>query len=252
MAYYSHNLHFLADSHMMQGRFADARQAAQDLSAWLTPHVSMMPMGESMIVTPISVLLRFGRFDDILALPEPPVDQPVVVAWWRFARTVALAKKGQIDQAVAEQAAFAAATKRVPETALFGGTGLEPASTVLAIARLVADARIAEARKTADQAIALWRKAVAAADKLAYDEPPVWFYPLRESLGAALVSAGRAVEAEAVFREDLMRHPRNARSLFGLRHSLVIQKKVENAEAVAREFDRAWKAADTTLTIDDF
>src|SRR5262245_8477186 len=99
MAYYSHNLHFLADSHMMQGRFADPRPAAGHLAKRRTPHADMMPMIESMVVMPVSVLLRFGRYDDILKEPAPPANRPVMTAWWHFARGVAFARKGQIDQA---------------------------------------------------------------------------------------------------------------------------------------------------------
>ena len=89
-----------------------------------------------------------------------------------------------------------------------------------------------------------------AADRLPYDEPPVWFYPLRESLGAALLQTGKAAQAEKVFRDDLVRHPRNARSLFGLRESLAKQGKDADAAWVQRAFDEAWKNADTKLTIE--
>jgi len=114
----------------------------------------------------------------------------------------------------------------------------------------VLDARVAWARGAHDESSRLWTRAVAAADRLPYDEPPVWFYPLRESLGAALVLAGNHREAERVFRDDLVRHPRNARSLFGLRESLVKQGKNADAEWVTRAFDEAWKDADTTLTVE--
>lgn len=109
---------------------------------------------------------------------------------------------------------------------------------------------MAWARGTHEDVIPLWTKAVAAADRLSYDEPPIWFYPVRESLGAALVLTGRTREAERVFREDLERHPRNARSLFGLHESLVKQGKDADAGLVQRAFDEAWKHADVKLTLD--
>jgi tetratricopeptide (TPR) repeat protein len=255
MAYYSHNLHFLTDSHMMQGRLADARQAAAQLAAQLTPHASqgtMLPMIESMMAAPISVLLRFGRYDEVLQLPEPPAAQPVLVAWWRFARTVSFAATGKPDAAAAERTALDRAAAAIPESALFGGTGLESARTILALAAQVADARIAAARHDRDASLAAWTRAVAAADRVAYDEPPIWFYPLRESLGAALLRADRTAEAERVFREDLARHPRNARSLFGLHASLVAQGRQADAAWVKRAFDDAWKNADGRLTLDSF
>ena len=114
------------------------------------------------------------------------------------------------------------------------------------------DARIAGARGEHDRAIKYWQQAVAAADQLPYDEPPVWFYPVRESLGAALLSAGRAVDAERVFRDDLVKHPRNARSLFGLQAALAKQGKEADAAWVQREFNEAWKNADTKLSLEDF
>jgi len=250
ISYYTHNLHFLADSEMMQGRLAGAQQAAAEVAERLAPHTRMMPMVESMITIQTAVLLRFGRYEAILASKQPPDDHPVEVAWWRFARGVALARTGKAGEAAVERTALIEASAKVPEEALFGGTGLESARTILALAALVLDARVAWARGSQDEAIGLWRRAVAAADKIPYDEPPIFFYPVRESLGAALLSSGKAREAERVFRDDLARHPRNARSLFGLHESLVRQEKTADAEWVKRAFDEAWKNADTPLTID--
>jgi tetratricopeptide (TPR) repeat protein len=250
MAYFTHNLHFLADSEMMRGRLAAARQAATEVAERLAPHTQMMPMVESMITMKTSVLLRFGRHDEVLALPQPPADHPVEVAWWHFARGVAWARTGKVDEAAKERAALAAATAKVPEEALFGGTGLESAKNILGLATTVLDARIAAARGSHAEAIKHWTAAVVTADKVAYDEPPIFFYPVRESLGAALLLSGKPADAERVFREDLERHPRNARSLFGLNDSLVKQGKAADAAWVKRAFDEAWKDADTPLTVE--
>jgi tetratricopeptide (TPR) repeat protein len=250
LAYYPHNLHFLADSEMMRGRFAAAKAAADEVAALMAPHTQMMPMVESLITMQTSVLLRFGRHDEILALADPGAERPVERAWWRFARGVAFARTGRAEEAAAERAALAGAIAAVPDEALFGGTGLESAKTILALASTVLDARIAWARGDRDEAIERWTRAVDAADRVPYDEPPVWFYPVRESLGAALLQAGRPADAERVFRDDLVRHPRNARSLFGLHESLVQQHKDADADWVKRAFDEAWRDADTTLTID--
>jgi tetratricopeptide (TPR) repeat protein len=252
MMYYPHNLHFLADSHMMQGRFGDAQQAAARVAEQLAPHAAMMPMVESMVVMPISVLMRFGRYGDILALQPPPDDRPVQRSWHHFARSTALAKTGKVDEAAAERKLLTAAIAVVPETAAFGGGGWATASSALNVAALSLDARLSQARGEHDRAIKYWQQAVAAADLLPYDEPPVWFYPVRESLGAMLLAAGRAPEAERVFREDLAKHPRNARSLFGLRAALAKQGRESEAALVQGEFDAAWKNADTTLTLEDF
>jgi hypothetical protein len=250
MAYFTHNLHFLADSEMMRGRLAGARRAADEVAERMAPHTQMMPMIESLITMKTAVLLRFGRYDEILALAQPPADHPVEVAWWHFARGVALARTGKADEASKARAALAASAAKVPEQALFGGTGLESARTILALAAAVLDARIAAARGSHGEAIRLWSSAVAMADQVPYDEPPVFYYPVRESLGAALLLDNKAADAERVFRDDLVRHPRNGRSLFGLHESLARQGKSGDAEWVKRAFDEAWKDADTTLTIE--
>jgi hypothetical protein len=250
MAYFTHNLHFLADSEMMRGRLASARRAADEVAGKMAPHTQMMPMVESLITMKTAVLLRFGRHDEVLALASPPATNSVEVAWWHFARGVALARTGKADAAAQERMALAEASAKVPPEALFGGTGLESARTVLALAAIVLDARIAAANRSSAESIRLWTNAVAAADKLPYDEPPIFFYPVRESLGAALLLNGKAEDAERVFRDDLARHPRNARSLFGLHESLRKQGKNADAEWVTRAFDEAWKDADTTLTIE--
>ena len=252
MMYYPHNLHFLADSHMMQGRFADAQQAAARVAEQLAPHVTMMPMVESMVVMPVSVLMRFGRYTDILALPAPPPERTVQRAWYHFARGTALAKTGKVDDAVAERKLLATAIAAVPETAAFGGGGWATAPSALSVAAHSLDARIADARAEHDRAAKFWQQAIAAADQLPYDEPPVWFYPVRESLGATLLAAGRAPDAERVFREDLEKHPRNARSLFGLQAALARQGRESEATLVREQFDVAWKNADTKLTLEDY
>ena len=252
MMYYPHNLHFLADSHMMQGRFGDAKQAADRAAEQLNPHAAMMPMVESMVVMPVSVLMRFSRHTDVLALQAPPAERPVQRAWHHFARGTALAKTGKVDEAAAERTLLTTAIAAVPETAAFGGGGWATAASALSIAALSLDARIAGARGEHDRAVKYWQQAVAAADQLPYDEPPVWFYPVRESLGAALLAAGRAADAERVFRDDLVKHPRNARSLFGLQNALAKQGKDADAAWVQREFDEAWKNADTKLTLEMF
>jgi hypothetical protein len=210
----------------------------------------MMPMIESMITMKTSVLLRFGRHDEILALAQPPADHQVEVAWWHFARGIAMARSGKPDAAARERTALAQASASVPKDALFGGTGLESASNILALATTVLDARIAWARGARAEAIKLWGSAVARADAVPYDEPPIFFYPVRESLGAALLLDGKFADAERVFRADLAKHRRNARSLFGLHESLLKQGKAADAAWVKRAFDDAWKEAETTLTIE--
>jgi hypothetical protein len=249
LAYYSHNLQFLTDDEMMRGRFASARRAAAELAERLDPHAGMMPMMESLLLAPTSVLLRFHRYADVLALPQPADDRPVMRAWWHFARGVAFAQKREAAAARVEREHLAQAMRAVPAAARFGGSGLESARTVLSLAQTALDARIAWAQSEYSNSIRLWEKAVAGADRLPYDEPPIWFYPMRESLGAALLLRDRATDAERVFRADLERHPRNPRSLFGLRESLADQGRSADAAWVNREFEAAWKDADPDLEL---
>jgi tetratricopeptide (TPR) repeat protein len=188
----------------------------------------------------------------MLALPEPPAERTIMRAWHHLARGTAFAKTGKLEEAAAERKALEKAIAAVPETAPFGGGAFATAPTVLHIAALSLDARIAHAQGEYDRAVKFWQQAVAAADQLPYDEPPVWFYPIRESLGATLLAAGKAPEAEQVFREDLVKHPRNARSLFGLHAALAKQGRESEAVLVQSEFDAAWKNADTKLNLEDF
>ena len=124
------------------------------------------------------------------------------------------------------------------------------AKDAMNLAMVTLDARLAWAKGDHDRSIQLWRQAVASQDRMPYDEPPDWYYPIRESLGAALLLAGKPVDAERVFRDDLERNPRNARSLFGLQAALAKQGNDADAEWVQREFVQAWKNADTKLLIE--
>ena len=125
------------------------------------------------------------------------------------------------------------------------------AAALFAVASNVLDARIAEAKGDRKAALASWTKAVAAEDALAYDEPAAWYYPVRESLGAALLADGQLEEAEAVFRADLVLHPRNGRSLYGLAQVLKAQKRAADAAWTEAQFDEAWKDADTKVRLED-
>jgi len=128
---------------------------------------------------------------------------------------------------------------------------LNSTKDVFGLAAHVLAARLAAAQGKKDEIIMRWRRAVELQDALNYSEPPSWYYPVRESLGAALLAAGRAEDAEKVFREDLAKNPRNPRSLFGLGESLKAQKKDADAAWVERQFKEAWKNADTTLRLSD-
>lgn len=128
---------------------------------------------------------------------------------------------------------------------------LNTSKILLEAATAVLDAKVASTKGDHAAAIAAWTRAVAAQDAMAYDEPPAWYYPIRESLGGELLRAGKPEEAEAVFREDLKRNPMNGRSLFGLAEALKQQKKETDAAAAAARFKEAWRRADVVLTVAD-
>jgi tetratricopeptide (TPR) repeat protein len=250
MMYYCHNLHFLAASYSMQGDFNRAKQAADQLLAHVTPMLHDMPVAEVYVPYPIFVLVRFHRWDEVLKLPPPNPSLSMTTAFWHFARGTAFAAKGQIAMADAERKILDTARKETPADLEFSFF-FNKAQSFLDLAESILDARIATAKNEREEAIKDWEKAVEIEDRLNYGEPPEWFYPVRESLGGALMLNGKAERAEAVFRADLEQYPRNPRSLFGLVKSLEAQKKSANVDEVRREFGAAWKNADVSLELGD-
>ena len=249
LMYYNHNVHFESYSAAMAGQFARAKRTADKLTANVSPVIADMPMLEGFVPQQYYVLLRFSKWDEVLALPAPPASLQLTTVMWRFARGVARAAKADVAGARTEQQAFADLAGKIPAETPVGV--LNTAGQLFAVARAVLEGRIAAAGGDKARAIEQYRIAVAAEDLLAYDEPPTWYYPVRESLGAALLAAGQAAEAEQVFREDLKYNPRNGRSLFGVWKALEAQGKKTEAGRAAAEFRRVWSVADVTLRIGD-
>jgi tetratricopeptide (TPR) repeat protein len=247
--YYNHNLDFLASAAMMSGRFADAKRAAAELVASATPALEQMPMLEPFAAKTLFVLMRFNRWDDVLALPQPPAKFPLLSLVSHFARGVAYAAQQKLSNARVEQAAYYDARKLIP---FDRDWGYNDARRILAVIDAVFDARMADANRDRDAAVAAWERAVAAEDRLSYNEPPDWFYPTRESLGAALMRVLRFEDAERVFRADLERNPKNGRSLYGIWQSLLAQDRTDDAARAEHEFRAAWTRADVELHLADF
>jgi tetratricopeptide (TPR) repeat protein len=250
MMYYAHNLHFLAAANGMAGNFVDAKRAADELAAHVGVMVADMPMSEVYVPTPIFVLLRFHRWDEVLKLPPPNPGLVMTTAFWHFARGSAAAARDQIGMAEAERRSLETARKEMSADTEFSFFSNE-AQAFLDLAANILDARITKARGDDEREIECWKNAVQIQDRLNYGEPPEWFYPVRESLGATLLLNGQAAQAEAVFRADLEQYPRNPRSLFGLWKSLEAQNKISDAEWVRMEFETAWKSPDVTLKLGD-
>jgi tetratricopeptide (TPR) repeat protein len=193
---------------------------------------------------PFEVMLRFGKWDDVLAQPDFPEFAPISRAIRLYARGVARAAQGDVAGARAEQAAFAEARGRVAKEATFGNNS---GSDILDVAEHVMKGEILYRDGRKDEGIAALREAVAREDKLRYDEPPDWIQPVRHALGAALLGAGRFTEAEEVFREDLARLPENGWGLYGLHRALQMQKKAEESATAEKRFDAVWRQADLKI-----
>jgi tetratricopeptide (TPR) repeat protein len=249
MMYYSHNLHFIAMCSAMDGNFLEAKKNADMLAAHVGPHVKEMPPLEGFMTIPLAVDIRFHRWADILKTPPPDSSMKTTTVFWHFARGLALAGTGKIGDAEAEHAFLEAAIKNTPDGAIFQMPINNKTKDILTIAQDVLGAKIALAKKDDAGAIAQLREAVGIQDTLKYGEPPDWFFPVRESLGAALLISGDNAGAEKVFREDLDRNPRNPRSLWGLGRALKNQNRDYDAGFVENEFRSSWKGSE--LKVED-
>jgi tetratricopeptide (TPR) repeat protein len=251
MMYYSHNLHFIAMCSAMNGNYAESKRAADMLAAHVAPAVKDMPPLEGFMTIPMAVEVRFHRWNDILAAKPPDPAMRVSTVFYHFARGMALAATGKVADAEAEHKLVSEAEQATPEDVVFAMPVNNKAKDILKIAKNVLGAKIALAKKDNEGAITMLRQAVVIQDSLKYDEPPDWFFPVRESLGAVLLSSGNAVEAEKVFRDDLDRNPRNPRSLFGLREALKAQKRDYDAGFIQKQFDASWKGTGPALQMGD-
>jgi tetratricopeptide (TPR) repeat protein len=248
--YTAHNYEFLAFSTAMQGRKADTLDAARKARAIISDDLLMaMPGQDWYLAETYATMVRFGMWDEMLAESPPSSQLTALTGGYRYGRVVALAAKKRTGEATAELAEL---EKIAAAATADDSAGLNAAGDVLAVAVLVGKARIADAQQRGNDAIALLIQAAAKEDQLAYDEPSDWFLPVRHMLGAALLRANKAQEAEAVYREDLRRHPDNGWALYGLWQSLIAQHKDAEAQAVRQRFDKAWQSADITLSASAF
>jgi tetratricopeptide (TPR) repeat protein len=241
MMYYSHNLHFIAMAAAMNGNYLEARRGAQLLAANVGPHVKEMPPLGGFMTVPLAVEVRFHKWNEILKTPQPDPALQTATMFWHFARGLALAATGKLDEAEAEHKIVAEAEEKTPPDAIFQMPINNKTKDILKIAENVLGAKISLAKNDMDAAVNQLRTAVATQDLLKYDEPEDWFYPVRENLGAALLKIGDYAGAEEVFRADLALHPRNPRSLFGLEQALKAMDKAYDAGFVRKQFDASWK-----------
>jgi tetratricopeptide (TPR) repeat protein len=243
--YMAHNYHMLTYGAMMTGQSELALGTIRAMVADIPlEFFRENPFADGFMAMPLEVLMRFGRWDEILAEPAFPDFVPISRALQHYARAVAHAAKDDVPSARREQAAFLEARGRVPEEAFFGNNS---ASDVLDVAERLMEGEILYRSGETDAGLAALAAAVEREDQLRYDEPPDWIQPVRHAYGAALLQAGRFADAEAVFREDLAKLPDNGWGLYGLHRALQLQRKTAEAEAAEQRFDEVWKRADIQI-----
>jgi tetratricopeptide (TPR) repeat protein len=248
MAYYPHNVHFLWYAATMEGRSGTAIESAKKVASKVSDEaLGQLPLLAAFRVVPYYALTRFGKWDEVLALPAPP-DNLFMKGTWHYARGLAFAAKNQLEDADVE---LASVKKIAADPALKVNLfSQNTADAILAIAPESLAAEIAARRKDWDEALLHSERAVRLEDGLVYTEPTEYNYPMRQQLGAILLEAGRAREAETIYWEDLRRNPGNGWSLFGLSQALKAQGK--DTAAVEARFKKAWATADVTLVASRF
>jgi tetratricopeptide (TPR) repeat protein len=249
LMYWTHNIHFIAYARAQQGRYDESKQAAEEMSRNVGDADFQMQMLEGFHLYPLMIDLRFHRWDQILSAPAPRPERKLHRAFWQYARAMALVGQGKLTEAAAEQKEFESLRKSIPAESQFMINN--KSSDVLALAAAILDAQLAWARNEKENSIRDWRRAVKHESKLQYDEPPAWYYPVQQSLAAALLRDGKAKEAEAVFRAAVDKRPRDGRLLFGLWQSLLMQKRDSEAALVEQQFNAAWNDATVKLSIEE-
>lgn len=243
LGYYPHNLHFLSFAATMAGRSGQAIETARSLLTKSNLEVARsVPLVQSFVPFVDLSLVTFGRWDELLAQPLPPSDLRYASTMAHYARGVAFAATGKWTEAAAELDAV--------KQAAAAASGDNKPTFDVAMHALMGE--IALRRGALGEAETHFRAAMGIEDGMLYFEPPTWYYPIRHSLGVVLLRAGRAAEAEALYRQDLRRFPENGWSLFGLLQALRAQGKWAEATAAERRFREAWKDADVTLTASRF
>jgi tetratricopeptide (TPR) repeat protein len=228
----------------MAGKSAQAIDAARTLKSKVNMDVAKnVGMLQEMVPYYVLTLTTFGRWDDVLAEPLPPAEMRFPTAMFRYARGVAYAAKRDSLRAQAELDSVMAIDKETSDSEF-------KAPMSIAVHALMGE--IAARSGKPDAAIPHFKEALAIEDKGLYFEPPKWYYPVRQSLGAALLKAGRSAEAEQVYREDLRHFPENGWSLYGLAAALRAQGKNADAAATEARFAKAWAAADVKLSASRF
>jgi tetratricopeptide (TPR) repeat protein len=239
MMYYTHNFQFLSTAAAMIGESAKALDAAAKAAKNVENMIGHDPSAEYALPWPLYIMARCEKWDDIISYPKPADTTPSTIAFWRYARGLAFTAKNDLNGARKERSEFDAAMSKVPADMMLN---TNRAHDLLSTAASVLDARLLSAAGDSKSALNHWMKAVEIQDRLVYDEPPAWYYPVRESLGGEYLRMKQYAVAEKVFRRDLEIHPNNPRSLFGLSEALRGQSKNTLAEEAKRRFENQWRS----------
>jgi tetratricopeptide (TPR) repeat protein len=246
--YMAHNQHMLAFAAMMSGQSKKALEAVRTMAAGVPMDWVVVPENAAIVdgflAAPLEVMMRFGMWEAILKEPEPPAGFPIARGLYHHARGVAYAALQKTTEARAEQVLFKKAASATPKEARFGNNSAE---ALFAVADVQLEGEILYREGKITEAIQNLRAAVALEDQLGYDEPPGWIIPVRHALGAMLLKNNQAKEAEAVYRDDLVRWPRNGWSLFGLMKCLEAQNRDVEMTQIEVDWKAVWKHADVTL-----
>ncbi len=250
LAYMPHNHHFLWFAATMEGNSQLATEAGKNVAAKIDPQMMREPgMGtlQHFYSIPLFTMIRFGRWDEILATPQPDADLKYPTGLWHYARGLAYADQGKITEAQQElEPLDLLARDRELETVTIWD--INTTQNILQVATKVLTGELAAKQEQYPMAIAHLRQAVKLENALNYNEPADWSTPTRQYLGAALLKAQRFSAAEAVYREDLAIYPNNGWSLFGLLQSLQAQEKNSEAKIIQQQFESAWQYGDVRLT----
>jgi tetratricopeptide (TPR) repeat protein len=248
--YHPHNIDFIWQSASMQGRRAETLRAAREFAAGAPAEmIKAMPDMETAPVAPIVALVRFGQWDEVLQYPAPPAEWAYTRGVWHYARGIAFNAKGQGAEARRELGELERITAGVGDRTI---AFFFRAKNVMQLAANVLAGEIAATAGDYGSAERLLRAAMAEQETHWFTEPPPWYFPVRQSLGAILLKAGRARAAEQVYRDDLHRNPGNGWSLYGLGQSLRAQGNMAAAADVESAFRKAWGQADVTITASRF
>lgn len=250
LSYYPHNYHFLWATATLEGDSKTAIDAALKTSQ--KPPDSLMDVCgyqtlQHFTAIPLYAYVTFGKWDEIMSYEKPSDERPYILAVWHYARSMALIAKNNLTEAEKEIVRLEKyRTNKTVEDLLIWG--FNSAGILVNVACEVARGELEAKKKNYSDAIVQLKKAVDYEYSLMYDEPPTWFYPCRQNLGAVLIEAGKYAEAEKVYRENLDEIPDNGWGLFGLRQALLKQGKNDEAAEVEKRFNEAWKYSDIALT----